>query len=82
MILRRWNYEKHIYEPYQASENAATYMEDLDSFVDCAECGKKIRFGCSYTSLRIHTPIFGMGYAVCEECYKKEWEERRKYCYD
>ena len=29
MILRRWNYEKHIYEPYQASENAATYMEEI-----------------------------------------------------
>ena len=77
-MLPRWNYEKHIYEPYKVSNNVSMYKENLDDMVDCAECGKEIKFGDSYTSLRIHNE-FGLGYAVCDECYKKEWDERRKY---
>lgn len=76
--LPRWNYEKHIYEPYPVSDNVAMYREDFDSLVDCCECGKEVKFGDCYTSLRIHN-YMGLGYAVCEKCYEKEWEERRKH---
>lgn len=74
----KWSFEKHKYEPCQISENASLPRENFEDLVDCAECGKQIKFGDSYTSLRIQTSI-GLGYAVCEDCYEKEWEERRKY---
>ena len=49
---------------------------DLYEIINCADCGKQITYGDCYTSLTIHTNT-GMGYPVCEKCYKKEWEERR-----
>ena len=54
------------------------YESDLDTIVNCIECGKKIKFGDSFTSMEYHTEI-GFGYAVCEHCYNKEWERRRLY---
>lgn len=80
-MLPRWNYEKHRYEPWQLSPTAALHKEDLEEIVDCCECGRQVKFGDCYTSLRVHNPI-GLGYAVCEKCYEKEWEERRKYSHD
>ena len=41
---------------------------EMDDLINCPHCGKEIKFGDSYTSHEIHTPL-GMGYAVCEECY-------------
>ena len=80
MMLRKWNYEKRIYEPYEIPDswNVALMKQELEDEVDCCECGKTIKFGESYTSVRVHNHI-GLGYAVCEECYEKEWKERRKY---
>ena len=43
----------------------------MDKIVNCANCGKELKFGECYTSKTIHTEI-GMGYGVCEECYDKE----------
>jgi len=43
----------------------------MDKIVNCANCGKELKFGECYTSKTIHTEI-GMGYGVCEECYNKE----------
>ena len=42
--------------------------------VKCAQCGKPVIYRESYTSRTIHSD-YGFGYAVCPECYLKEWEE-------
>lgn len=81
IMVGRWNFEKHCYEPWLISGNAALTKPNLDDMVDCCECGKKVRIGDTYTSLRVHN-TFGLGYAVCDKCYEKEWEERRKYSND
>ena len=73
MMLRKWNNNKKIYEPYQVPNTwkVSLYEIDMDKIVNCANCGKELKFGECYTSKTIHTEI-GMGYGVCEECYNKE----------
>lgn len=82
MLLRKWNYEKHTYTPYEISDNKELniklYSEDMDELVNCPHCLKKVRYGETFTSLEFHND-FGLGFPVCEECYQKEWKERRKH---
>ena len=79
MRLNKWNYDIHDYEPYEVPDdwNCKTYSADMEEVVNCPQCGKKILFGYGYTSMEIHT-TFGMGYSVCEQCYEKEWNRRKK----
>ncbi len=80
MILQKYNYKKHIYEPFYIPDDrdVRTLTSELKDVINCANCGKKVEFGDTYTSLTIHNEI-GLGYCVCEECYEKEWKERSKY---
>lgn len=77
--LQRWNWKKHQYEEYEVPDNwfVTTIAFDLDTFVDCASCGKGVPYGLTYTSMEIHTDM-GMGYCVCQECYDEEWKRRTK----
>ena len=72
-MLRRWNYDKQTYEPYEVSDdwNVKSFAIDMDEIVNCPHCGRKVTFGNCYTSREIHTPS-GFGYAVCESCYNTE----------
>ena len=74
MILNKWNYKKHIYESYEIPNNwnCKLYSEDMNEIVNCPHCGKKLKYGDTYTSLEIHNNM-GFGFGVCEKCYKKEW---------
>lgn len=78
MILRKWNYKKRKYEVYETPGdwNCKTYSEDMEEYINCPHCGKKIKYGDSYTSLEIHTNS-GLGYGVCEKCYENEWLRKR-----
>ena len=77
MTLRRWNWKKRKYEDYDVPDSwcVHTFVNDLDTFVDCASCGEGVPFGLSYTSMEIHNSM-GFGYAVCDECYQKEIARR------
>ena len=81
MLLQKWNYKKHKYDPYEVPDdwNCHSYSDDMKEIVNCPHCGKELEFGDTYTSMEIHTPSFGFGYGVCSECYEKEWERRKKY---
>ena len=81
MILNKWNYEKHGYDSYVVPDNWNVKVggDNLDEIIHCASCGREGKFGDTYTSLEIHTPLYGFGYAVCEDCHNKEWERRRKH---
>lgn len=76
--MRKWNYKKHEYELYEVPSDwhCSIYESDMSKTVNCAQCGREIKFGDAYTSNEIHT-FMGFGYAVCEECYNEEWERRR-----
>lgn len=70
----RWIPKKHKYKKYRLPFGACLYSGDMDKVVSCASCGKEIKYGDSYTSRQIHTG-FGIGFAVCSECYEKELKE-------
>lgn len=80
MILQKWNYEKHEYEPYKVPDEwkCKVYTDNMDELVNCPHCGKELRFGDTYTSLEIHTERTAFGFGVCTECYEKEWLRRRE----
>lgn len=80
MILKKWNYEKHKYLDYEVPNEwrVSLFESDMNTLVNCPHCGNKIKFSDTYTSLEFHNWA-GLGFAVCEKCYNKEWEKREKY---
>ena len=73
-MAKKWNRLLHRYEPYTIPEGwkCPLVSMDMDLPINCASCGKAIRFGEGFTSHVIHSDM-GMGYSVCEECHEKEW---------
>lgn len=75
MMMQKWNFRTHNYEPYSVPESWETPLvvgpDDLDREINCASCGAVKRAGEMYTSTQIHTPM-GMGYPVCGVCYERE----------
>ena len=51
--------------------------KSFDTAINCAQCGKPIRYGNSYTSLELETKG-GESYWVCWPCHKREIERRQK----
>lgn len=51
---------------------------DMGKIINCADCKKEFQYRKGYSSKAIHNE-YGFGYPVCEECYKKELENERKY---
>lgn len=76
----KWIPAKRKYEPYDLPDGASCYEEDMDKVVPCAQCGRAVTFGDSYTSLEVHTQI-GFGYAVCHECYEAEVRRKKEDYY-
>ena len=78
--LQKWNYETHKYDYEVICGNYyfTTYESDMNKLVNCPHCKKAIKVGDTYTSLEYHNN-YGFGLCVCEDCYEKEWDKRRKY---
>ena len=76
-FLRRWNYKTHQYDPFPIPDDWEVWLisDDMNRIVNCASCGRKIRFGDSYTSMEVQTEL-GFGYPVCPACYKQEIRRR------
>ena len=81
MELQKWNPKKKEYEPYNVPDDwhVSGYETNMEKTVNCAQCGKPIAFGDGYTSMEVQHKNFGIGYAVCCDCYAKEWERRKLY---
>lgn len=78
MMLQRYDEKERQYKPYEVPDDwyVSTYEMDMDTIVNCCQCGREVPFGECYTSMQVHTR-YGIGYAVCERCYyDKEWPER------
>ncbi len=80
MKAQKWDFKARKYYDYDLPEGACLYSDDMDKIVACAQCGRKMLFGDGYTSRQIHTK-YGFGYAVCEQCYDKEWQEEGEIVY-
>ena len=74
---QKWNPTAHIYEPYEIPDNwtVPLYTADMNMIVNCAACGKKIKYGDGYNSKLIHNSI-GLAYMVCKDCMEKEHDSR------
>lgn len=77
MKAKKWNPKTREYQDYELPKNAYMFSNDMEKVIACAQCGRKMAFGDGYTSRQIHTK-YGLGYAVCEKCYEKEWKEERE----
>jgi hypothetical protein len=64
IVLNRFNRQKHKYEDYgvPANWNVKCYCNDLEEIVNCAQCGKELKYGYCFTSLEVHTDM-GLGFA-------------------
>lgn len=74
MILNKWNFKSRNYESYEVPDDwkIKTFCADMDEIINCPHCGRELAFGDGYTSRQIHTK-HGMGFAVCADCYEKEF---------
>lgn len=79
MIIGRWNYATHSYDPYDVPIDwtIVLYTDDMDLPINCTNCGKDMVFGDGYTSRELHNP-YGLGYPVCEECYEAETKRKQE----
>ena len=70
MILRRWSESERRHMPYVVPDDwhVSTYEADMSTLVNCCQCGRKLPFGETYTSMQVQTSV-GFGYAVCRDCY-------------
>ena len=80
MYLRRWNYNNHEYEKVEIPNDwhVSIYETDMNVIVNCPHCGKKLRFGETYTSKEFHDYV-GFGCGVCEKCHNEELERYMKH---
>lgn len=78
ILARKWDFDRKVYQPYNIPSAWCCDLGgiDMDDTINCASCGKKLKFGESYTSKCIHNR-FGLGFAVCAECSAKEFEAER-----
>lgn len=76
--MKKWNYDTHTYDDYEGYPGAKSCSDDMNEIVQCAGCGKDIKYGMTYASVEIHTNL-GLGYGVCKDCYSAEWKRREKY---
>jgi len=75
---QKWDFTTREYYSFIVSPKASLYEEDMSKIIDCAECSREMAFGDCYTSRAIHN-TYGLGYAVCEDCYSKERKEELKH---
>ena len=75
--MKKWNFKTKKYEQYKGPKNAMLYTQDMGAECQCAECGRKMKFGEGFTSSIIHND-FGFGFCICEECKNAEIKEMLK----
>lgn len=70
MTVNKWDSKKKKYNKVNIPSDwkISTFEFDMNTIVNCVNCGKEVVFGDGYTSRRYHTEM-GMGYSECEECY-------------
>lgn len=76
--MKKYNYETKKYEEYSVPANwrVGLYSRDLEELIDCAKCGKPMKYSDKYRSLEVHTEE-GKEYAVCKRCFKEEWVRKQ-----
>ena len=73
ILAQKWDFSSRAYQPYEIPSDWTCVLDvdDMDTIINCASCGKKLLFGNGYTSRCIHNGC-GFGYSVCADCYTNE----------
>lgn len=69
----KFNNKTKEYSPYTLPKKCILFTHNLKQNTACSQCGNIHQFGEMFTSKEIHNH-FGLGYPVCDPCYKLEWE--------
>lgn len=79
--MKKRNFQTHRYEDYSVPEDwkVSMYEKDEEKKINCAECGKPIKFCESFTSQRIYDDAGLFGYAVCWNCHESGLKERMEH---
>lgn len=77
MRIKKWNDEKNDYDFVKVPDEwkLPLYSEDMDEIINCVNCGREVKFGECYTSMRYHSGA-GFGYNECPECYEEYLPQR------
>lgn len=78
MIVNKWNFPKHRYEPVEVDDSRNNMLIALMGESVCINCGELITYDNSYTSKQWHDEL-GIGFHVCESCKLVEIELQQKY---
>lgn len=70
-MAEKYDFKERKYKKHILPAGAVMCRDNLEEYVNCANCGRKILYGDGYCSLTIHNR-YGMGYCVCKECYEKD----------
>lgn len=76
--VRKYDRSKHAYNPpveLPKEWHTPLIAEDMNEMINCACCGKEIRYGDGYSSRDICDMSGCFGYSICEECHEKELAE-------
>lgn len=78
--MLKYDFKTNQYYEYSTPDDwyVTCRDEELDTLINCANCGKRITYGEGYTSRKIHNSI-GFGYVVCQACCQTEAKEELKY---
>lgn len=77
MSASKYNPATGLTVQYSVPKGARLYTDNLDEIIVCADCGKQIRAGDTFTSRTILTDL-GFGFMVCPECYENAMNQERK----
>lgn len=79
--LRKWNRCEHGYDDYIVPDewHVSCYETDMQTEVNCCQCGQRLPFGETYTSLEVHMGKTGFGYGVCYDCHVAEISRERSW---
>ena len=78
--IQKWNPDRHCYEPhpYPGEWNVGFFSTDLDEFINCAQCGKKLPYGDAFTSRELYNGSGMFGMAICPKCHEAEWKREKE----
>lgn len=81
MFVKKYNKERKVFERVEIPDDwkCVTFKELLNTTINCANCGKIVKYADTYISREIFKGnIDSCGCSVCKECFRKESRSRKE----
>ena len=78
--MKKYNREIKKYDSYQIPLHwkCVVWENNMNTIINCANCGKEIIVGSSYNSQEIFEDNGWFSYLICFDCYQQEYERKRQ----